>query len=83
MRPRSRATKVTPRRVLPERSRLTVRRTVAALRRSREALVDIESQLGDLLTRVRSSGASFDGAAMDRLAGAKTRAVAAMADLFG
>jgi hypothetical protein len=81
MRPRSRATKVTPRRVLPERSRLTVRRTVAALRRSREALVDIESQLGDLLVRVRSSGTSFDGAVMDRLAGAKTRAVAAMSEL--
>ena len=81
MRPRSRATKVTPRRVLPERSRLTVRRTVAALRRSREALVDIESQLGDLLVRVRSREASVDSGAIDRLAGAKTRAFAAISEL--
>ena len=81
MRPRSRATKVTPRRVLPERSRLTVRRTVAALRRSREALIDIESQLGDLLVSVRSSAPSVDGRTMDRLAGARTRAVTAMSSL--
>jgi hypothetical protein len=67
--------------VLPERSRLTLGRTVAALRRSREALVDIESQLGDLLVHLRSSGGSLDGAATDRLAGAKTRAIAAMASL--
>jgi hypothetical protein len=67
--------------VLPERSRLTLGRTVAALRRSREALVDIESQLGDLLTCVRSPRGSFDRVAMDRLACARTRAVAAMASL--
>jgi len=81
MRPRSRATGVTSRRVLPERSRLTLGRTVAALRRSREALVDVESQLGDLLTRVRSPRGSLDRGAMDRLAGAKSRAVVAMASL--
>lgn len=83
MRPRIRATKVTQRRVLPERSRLTVKRTVAALRRSREALVDLESQLGDLLVRVRASGASLDHGATDRLALAKNDAVAAMASLDG
>ena len=83
MRPRIRATKVTQRRVLPECSRLTVKRTVAALRRGREALVDLESQLGDLLDRVRSPGASFDHGATDRLALAKNDAVAAMASLDG
>jgi hypothetical protein len=72
--------------VLPERSRLTVRRTVAALRRSREALVDLESQLGDLLLRLRTPGATLDGGAGERLAGAKNDAVAAMEQvghLFG
>jgi hypothetical protein len=69
------------RRVLPERSRLTVGRTVAALRRSREALVDIESQLGDLLIRVRSPGASLDSTATDRLVLARRQAAAAMASL--
>jgi hypothetical protein len=83
MRPRIRATKVTQRRVLPERSRLTVKRTVVALRRSREALVDLESQLGDLLVRLRASGASLDHGATDRLALAKNDAVAAMASLDG
>jgi hypothetical protein len=83
MRPRIRVTKVTQRRVLPERSRLTVKRTVAALRRSREALVDLESQLGDLLVRLRASGASLDHGATDRLALAKNDAVAAMASLDG
>ncbi len=81
MRPRIRPTKATPRRVLPERSRLTVRRTVAALRRSRAALVDLESQLGDLLIRLRCSGAAIDGSATNRLANAKNDAVAAMAGL--
>jgi hypothetical protein len=69
------------RRVLPERSRLTVGRTVAALRRSREALIDIESQLGELLIRVRSPGASLDSTATDRLAVARRQAAAAMASL--
>jgi hypothetical protein len=71
----------TKRRVLPERSRVTVRRTVAALRRSREALVDLESQLGEILIRVRSSGATLDAGASQRLAGAKHDVVAAMAGL--
>jgi len=81
MRPRSRTPRVLPRRVLPERSRLTLGRTVAALRRSREALVDLESQLGDLLIRVRSPGVSLDSTATDRLAVARRQAAAAMASL--
>jgi hypothetical protein len=81
MRPPFRATKSIPRRVLPERSRLTVPRTVAALRRSREALVGLESELDHLLIRVRGAVASFDPAASERLARAKHAAVSAMADL--
>jgi hypothetical protein len=67
--------------VLPERSRLTVGRTVAALRRSREALVELDTQLGDLLTCLRAPGASIDRAIPDRLASAKAEASAAMASL--
>jgi hypothetical protein len=81
MRPRIRSTKSMQRRVLAESSRLTVRRTVTALRRSREALVDLESQLDDILGRLRSPGSTLDRGAGERLAGAKNDAVAAMADL--
>jgi hypothetical protein len=81
MRPRIRASKMAPRRILPERSRLTVRRTVAALRRSREALVGLEHELDDLLLRVRSPEGVLDGGASQRLAVAKDDAVAAMASL--
>ena len=83
MRPRIRATKSIPRRVLPERSRLTVKRTVAALQRSREALLGLEGQLDDLLLRLRQSGAPLDRGATDRLALAKNDAMAAMASLGG
>jgi hypothetical protein len=81
MRPRIRSTKGTKRRVLPERSRLTVRHTVAALRRSRDALVDLEGQLGELLVRLRTPGANLDSNAGERLAGAKKEAIAAMTSL--
>jgi hypothetical protein len=83
MRPRIRATKVSSRRVLPECSRLTVPRTVAALRRSREALVRLEGQLDDLLVSLRSPDGHVDRAAGDRLSHAKNDAVAAMASLGG
>jgi hypothetical protein len=86
MRPRIRATKLTQRHVLPEPSRLTVRRTVVALRRTREALVGLEGQLDDLLVRLRSPGRGLDRAASERLTVAKNDAVAAMAsvgELFG
>jgi hypothetical protein len=70
------------RRVLPERSRLTVRRTVAALRRSREALVDLDSQLADILIRLRSpGGVLLDRAVSERLASAKTEAAVAVSEL--
>ena len=81
MRPSRRAIRVKRRQVLPERSRLTVGRTVAALRRSREALVDLESQLGDLLTCLHAPGAPIDRAAPDRLASAKAEAVFALSSL--
>ncbi len=83
MRPRIRATKLASRRALPERSRLTVPRTVAALRRSREALVTLEAQLDDLLIRVRAPDGRLDRAVGERLARAKHDAVAAMAGLGG
>ncbi len=81
MRPSRRAIPAKPRAVLPERSRLTFGRTVAALRRTREALVDIEGQLDDLLIRLRSPEPRIDNAAPQRLARAKAEASAAMASL--
>jgi hypothetical protein len=81
MRPRIRSLKTTKRRVLPERSRLTVGHTVAALRRSREALVDLEGQLGDLLVRLHTPGATLETDTSERLAGAKNEAMAAMSSL--
>ncbi len=86
MRPRIRATKSRQRRVLPERSRVTVRRTVAALRHTREALVGLEGELDELLARLRSPGRRLDRSAGERLSAAKNHAVAAMAsvgELFG
>jgi hypothetical protein len=81
MRPSRRAIKVKPRQVLPERSRLTLGHTVASLRRSREALVELDTQLGDLLTCLRTPGATIDRATPDRLASAKAEATVAMASL--
>ena len=81
MRPSRRAIKVKRRQVLPERSRLTVGRTVAALRRSREALVDLESELGNLLICLREPSVSIDRTVPDRLACAKAEATFAMASL--
>jgi hypothetical protein len=54
---------------------------VAALRRSREALVDLEGQLDDLLVRLRSPEPRIDPAAPQRLARSKAEASAAMASL--
>lgn len=82
MRPARRVIKVQRREVLPERSRLTVGRTVAALRHSREALVDIQNQLDDLLVCVRSPGARIEASAPDRLAKAAGKASEAMATLY-
>jgi hypothetical protein len=81
MRPSRRIIKVQRRQVLPERSRITAGRTVAALRRSREALVDIENQLDDLLLNLRSPGTRIDASAPDRLACATGKANEAMATL--
>ncbi|MBN2573668.1 MAG: hypothetical protein JXP73_03820 [Deltaproteobacteria bacterium] len=81
MRPRIRPTKATSRRVLSERARLTVRRTVSALRRSREALVDLDGQLGEILIRLRTGGVPLDRGTSARLASAKSEAMAAVCDL--
>ncbi len=80
MRARIRSTQAKQRRVLPERSRLTVRRTVAALRRSRQALVGLERQLAELLGRLHATS-PLDRGASERLAMAKNDAVSAMAGL--
>jgi len=81
MRLARRAIKVKGRHVLPERARLAVGRTVVALRRSREALVKIDGQLGDLLVCVRTPGATIDRSVPDRLASAKAEAESAFAGL--
>lgn len=83
MRPRIRPTKMTRRRVLAERPGVTVSRTVAALRRSREALAGLEDQLDDLLGRLHAPSRGLDRAAGERLAAAKNDLVAAMANLRG
>jgi hypothetical protein len=67
--------------LLSERPRVVVGRTVAALRRSRSALVHLEGQLDDLLVRLRSPDSRLDGTAPDRLAQATAEASAAMASL--
>jgi hypothetical protein len=69
------------RRVLPEQSRLTIPRAVAALRRSREALTDIEGQLNLLLFDLRRPQPRVDEGAPDRLTGAIAQAGSALAAL--
>jgi hypothetical protein len=81
MRPSRRAIPAKRRARLPERSCLTLGKTVAALRRSREALVDLEGQLDELLVGLRSPELRIDRAAPHRLARAKAEAVAAMDNL--
>jgi hypothetical protein len=69
------------RRILPERSRLTIPRAVAALRRSREVLTDIEGQLNLLLFDLRQPQPTVDAGAPDRLTGAVAQAGSALAAL--
>ncbi len=69
------------RQVPPEGARLAVGRTVTALRRTREALVEIDGQLGDLLVCIRTPGAAIDRSVPDRLARAKAEAESAFACL--
>ena len=79
-------------RALPARSRVTVRRggganlvrttqLAAALRQSREALVDIEGQLDALLSALRDPAAALDAGAPERLHGAARDAGSALAAL--
>jgi hypothetical protein len=60
---------------------LTIPRTVAALRRSRRLLTDIEGQLGSLLVSLRQPQPCIDVAAPDRLTGATAQAGRALAAL--
>jgi hypothetical protein len=68
---------------VPAKSRVTARRTVAALRRGREALAGIEAELDDLLARLRNPDSSIDCAAPERLRKATEEAGDAMAALSG
>jgi hypothetical protein len=69
------------RRILPEQSRLTIPRAVAALRHSRKLLTDIEGQLDSLLFGLRQPQPCIDGAAADRLTSATAQASSALAAL--
>ena len=59
----------------------TIPRTVAALRRSRRLLTDIEGQLGNLLVNLRQPQPCIDVAAPDRLTGVTAQAGRALAAL--
>ncbi len=67
------------RRVVPAHSRLAIPRVVAALRRSRDALVDVEGQLGALLLDL--NGARLDAKAPDKLTSATAQAGMALTAL--
>jgi hypothetical protein len=59
----------------------TVRRAVAALRRGRSAIADIEGQLDSLMALLREPEPHIDSAAPDRLAGAARQAGRALSTL--
>jgi hypothetical protein len=68
----------------PSNPTRNLRRTVAELRRGREAVSDIEGQLGELMALLRDPVPQIDAAAPERLAGAARqadRALSALADL--
>jgi hypothetical protein len=68
----------------PGRARVTAPRAVAALRRGREALCDIQSQLDailGLLQQPDANAGAVDRAAPDRLAAAAREANRALASL--
>ncbi len=62
-------------------ARAPVSATVTALRRSREALVELDEQLGEVLVWVRDPKARPDRTAPDRLARTALRAGAALTAL--
>ena len=80
MRPASRRQVRQRRRALPPRSRLTVRRAVAALRSGREAISDLERQLAGLLELLHHPH-RIDAAVPERLAGTVREAGVALASL--
>ena len=81
MRPVRRVITRKRRRILPEQSRLTIPRAVAALRHSRNLLTDIEGQLGSLLVSLRQPQPRIDASAADRLTVATAQASSALAAL--
>ena len=72
---------VRQRRVLGERPRLVPGGMVAALRRSREAMTDLEGQLGELLVCLRAPDGRIEASAASRLSSARAEADDAMAAL--
>ena len=58
-----------------------VRRTLVALRNSREAVQEVEEQLDDLLVQVRDPSRPLDRSAPDRLAASARKARHALAAL--
>jgi hypothetical protein len=69
------------RRILPERSRLTIPKVVADLRRSRQVLTDIEGQLDGLLCKLRQPQPRIDAGSADQLEGSLAQASQALAAL--
>jgi hypothetical protein len=69
------------RRILPERSRLTIPRVVADLRRSRQVLADIEGQLDGLLVKLRQPQPRIEADSPERLEGSLAQAGQALAAL--
>ena len=69
---------------MPERSRLTLPRVVADLRRSRQVLTDIEGQLDGLLLKLRQPQPCIETDSPERLEGSLAqagRALSALDDL--
>jgi hypothetical protein len=67
--------------ILPEQSRLTLPRAVAALRHSRKLMSDIEGQLGSLLVSLRQPQPCIEAGAADRLTAVTAQASSALAAL--
>ena len=66
---------------IPARERPSRGVVVSALRQTREAVVEIDGQLGEILTDLRSPEARIAPTAPDRLRQAALRASRAMANL--
>ncbi len=69
--------------IVPAQSRVTVRTTVAALRRGRAALAHVDAELDALLAALRSGAAGLDPAdASQRIRNATAAAAASLDAIF-